>query len=78
MPLRVAINATPLLSPLTGIGNYIVHLGAELAANQALDVHSFYGYRWRNEPPLPPTKGLLRPVVRSLRDAMKPFVPFKR
>ena len=28
MAIRVAFNATPLLSPLTGIGNYIVELGA--------------------------------------------------
>ena len=29
--MRVAFNATPLLSPLTGIGNYIVELGRALA-----------------------------------------------
>ncbi len=33
MTLRVAFNATPLLSPLTGIGQYIVELSAALTAD---------------------------------------------
>jgi glycosyltransferase involved in cell wall biosynthesis len=78
MALRVAFNATPLLSPLTGIGNYIVHLGAALAATDAVDAYSFYGYSWRHEPPSPPVSGLRRPAARRWRDAIKPFVPFKR
>jgi alpha-1,3-rhamnosyl/mannosyltransferase len=52
-PLRIAFNATPLLSPLTGIGNYIAHLGAALAVTEQIDAFSFYGRRWRHEAPRP-------------------------
>ena len=76
--LRVAVNATPLLSPLTGIGNYIAELGRALAATGEVDLHSFYGFRWRHETPQPPPRGARGPAAQSLRDAIKPFVPFKR
>lgn len=77
MAMRVAMNATPLLAPLTGIGNYIVELGAALVATGDVDVHSFYGYRWRHEPPTPPVAGPSagRGLVRS---AVARAVPFKR
>ncbi len=39
MALRVGFNATPLLAPLTGIGNYIVQLGAALAAPGSIGGH---------------------------------------
>jgi glycosyltransferase involved in cell wall biosynthesis len=78
MPLRVVCNATPLLSPLTGIGNYIVELGAALAATGEVDAYAFYGFRWRHEVPQPPPRGARSPARRRLRDAVKPFVPWKR
>jgi glycosyltransferase involved in cell wall biosynthesis len=78
MALRVVFNATPLLSPLTGIGNYIVELGAALAATGALDAYSFYGFRWRHEAPRPPATGPRGPVQQGVRDMIKPLVPFKR
>ena len=79
MPLRVAFNATPLLSPLTGIGNYIVNLGRALAAMQAIDAWSFYGYRWRHEAPTPPRPGPASSAgARALKDLVKRFVPMKR
>ena len=34
--IRLAFNATPVLSSLTGIGNYIIHLGRALAAHRVL------------------------------------------
>jgi hypothetical protein len=37
MIMRVAFNATPLLSPLTGIGKYIVELSAALTATGDVD-----------------------------------------
>lgn len=83
MALRVGFNATPLLAPLTGIGNYIVRLGAALAASGEVDLHSFYGHRWRHEAPTAPTApdsrrngAAARP--RRLRDLIKPLVPFGR
>jgi glycosyltransferase involved in cell wall biosynthesis len=78
MALRVGFNATPLLSPLTGIGNYIVHLGAALAASGDVDAYSFYGYRWRHEPPCVPAGGTRGPNAQRVRDLVKPLVPFKR
>jgi glycosyltransferase involved in cell wall biosynthesis len=78
MALRVAFNATPLFSPLTGVGTYIVRLGEGLAATGEVDQFSFYGHRWRHEPPFLSEPGIRRSVVRSLRDAIKPLVPFGR
>ena len=78
MALRVGFNATPLLSPLTGIGNYIVHLGAALAASGDVDAYSFYGYRWRHEPPCVPASGPRGRHAQRMRDLIKPLVPFKR
>ena len=76
--LRVAVNATPLLSPLTGIGNYIVQLGAALHARGDIDVHSFYGNRWRHEPPCPPVSGGRSIAATRARDLMKRWIPLKR
>ena len=76
MPLRVAFNATPLLSPLTGIGNYIVNLGRELATMQAMDAWSFYGYRLSHKAPTPPRPGPASSAgARALKDLVKRFVP---
>ncbi len=76
--LRVAVNATPLLAPLTGIGNYIVQLGAALHARGDVDVHSFYGYRWRHESPCPPVTGGRSIAATRVRDLIKPWIPLKR
>ena len=75
MAIRVAFNATPLLSPLTGIGNYIVELGAALAATGDVDAYSFYRYRWRHESPQRPADsgGSLPPLV----ERIKPWLPLK-
>src|SRR4051812_133105 len=77
--LRIAFNATPLLSPLTGIGNYILHLGNALADTGDVDLWSFYGFRWWHEPPA--ARGAVvagQAVGLRLRDRIKPFVPWKR
>lgn len=73
--LKVAFNATPLLSPITGIGNYIIELGAALAASGAVDPYSFYRYRWRHEAPKPPEQGV--PGKPSLVNRIKPFIPMR-
>ena len=76
MTMRVAFNATPLLSPLTGIGNYIVELGAALAEIPEIDAYSFYRYRWRHERPTVPQSGpaSLNP---STFQRIKPWLPFR-
>src|SRR4029450_1221426 len=78
MTLRVAFNATPLLSPLTGVGNYIVHLGAALRETGDVDMYSFYGGSGSHQAPAPPAGGPRRRQVRRLRDLVKPLIPFER
>lgn len=76
MSLRVAFNATPLLSPIAGIGNYIVELGAALAQMQDVDAYSFYRYKWRHEAPTRPIDarpGDTKPIAQRL----KSIVPFR-
>jgi alpha-1,3-rhamnosyl/mannosyltransferase len=45
-PMRLAFNATALLSPLTGIGQYGFHLAGELLKMPELDIDFFYGTTW--------------------------------
>ncbi len=75
MTMRVAFNATPLLSPLTGIGNYIVELSAALVAMGGIDPFSFYRYRWRNERPQPPPDTF--PLTSAMVQQVKPWLPFR-
>lgn len=54
-PLRVGINATALLSPRTGIGQYVYHLGRECLEAADVSPTFFYG-TWKTqlrEHPLP-------------------------
>jgi alpha-1,3-rhamnosyl/mannosyltransferase len=46
--MRVAFNATALLSPLTGIGQYGFQLAKNLATLPGLDLDYFYGAFWDN------------------------------
>jgi len=47
--MKVALNATALLSPLTGIGQYTYHLAKSLQALPDLDIDFFYGSGWSKE-----------------------------
>lgn len=49
MPLKVGINATALLSPRTGIGQYIYHLGLEFLECGEIDPYFFYAEHWGTE-----------------------------
>lgn len=53
--MRVAFNATSLLSPLTGIGQYSRHLALGLAGHPEIEADFFYGAVWsrevRSDPP---------------------------
>ena len=52
--MKVALNATALLSPLTGIGQYTFHLAKGMQELPDLDINFFYGTGWskdvRNRP----------------------------
>lgn len=53
---RVAVNATSLLSPLTGIGQYTRNLAQAISRRGHFDLYYFYGHGWgRNirEAPVP-------------------------
>jgi glycosyltransferase involved in cell wall biosynthesis len=78
MPLRVAFNTTPLLSPLTGIGNYIMHLGRSLDATGAVDLTTFCGLRWQRGFPMARADGEDAAFRPKLRDVVKPYVPWQR
>lgn len=47
--MRVAINATALLSPLTGIGQYSFQLAKRLAAVPEVELEYFYGAFWSKQ-----------------------------
>jgi len=66
--MRIAFNATALLSPLTGIGQYAMELATRLAAMPEHDVRFFYGAGFSREvrdKPLPGA-GRLMPLMRRL------------
>jgi glycosyltransferase involved in cell wall biosynthesis len=69
-PLRVGINATALLSPRTGIGQYVYHLGREFLESGEVEPYFFYAKNWgtalRSEP--------LRNIA-TLKTKIKRFVP---
>ena len=52
--MRVAINAIPLVGPLTGIGNYTWHLAREMALRLPEPPWLFYGREWSRELRQPP------------------------
>jgi glycosyltransferase involved in cell wall biosynthesis len=47
--MRIAFNATALLSPLTGIGQYCQRLAGGLLGHADIDAEFFYGAIWSNE-----------------------------
>jgi glycosyltransferase involved in cell wall biosynthesis len=65
--MRIAFNATSLLSPLTGIGQYSKHLASGLLTAPDLDAEFFYGAFWQKEvrqEPMPASQTLL-PWIRN-------------
>lgn len=47
--MRIALNGTALLSPLTGIGQYTFHLAHGLLATEHIELDFFYGSGWSKE-----------------------------
>ena len=64
--LSIAINATVLTSPMTGVGRYVSELTRELC-QLGVDFQYFDGMRWRDSLPLPPPESGLS-IHRSLAD----------
>src|SRR5450830_323618 len=68
--MRVALNATALLSPLTGIGQYTHHLSKGLLARPGLELDLFYATNWNKVLRDKPATGIA--IIKSL---VKYFVP---
>lgn len=68
--LRVGINATALLSPRTGIGNYVFELGKAFLTMPEIHPRFFYSKNWsdalRNEP---------LPNIVSIKSKVRKFIP---
>jgi glycosyltransferase involved in cell wall biosynthesis len=68
-PIRLAVNAIPLLSPLTGIGHYVKALMHALQSTGQVEANYFYAGGWstalRNGP-LPETANQVKLVMRRL------------
>jgi alpha-1,3-rhamnosyl/mannosyltransferase len=47
--MHIALNATALLSPLTGIGQYVWHLAHEMAEQGEVKAHYYYGAKWSDQ-----------------------------
>jgi alpha-1,3-rhamnosyl/mannosyltransferase len=69
--MKVAFNATSLLSPLTGIGQYSWQLAAGLAGRVDVDPVFFYGTHWSRRVRPSPVAGA-RQLMPFLRDSL-PF-----
>lgn len=68
--MRVALNAVPLLSPWTGIGQYTYQLARGLLTEPDIDVDFFYGTRWSRALRQAPS-----PVLGSAKAAWMRWVP---
>jgi glycosyltransferase involved in cell wall biosynthesis len=67
-PLRIALSTSSLIRPLTGIGQYTLHVARALNAEADLDMQYFYGYEWsdRAEPREIPHLAILKKWFKRL------------
>lgn len=72
--MRIVLNATPLLSPLTGIGQYIYQLATQLQMMPELSVDLFYALSWGKEIRQAPAETIVR--YKSLFKACVPNAYF--
>ena len=69
--MRLAFNATALLSPLTGIGQYVFHLAGELLQTPDVETDFFYGTFWNK------TRIVSKPVgLAQAAPIMQKFTPY--
>ena len=68
--MRVAFNATALLSPLTGIGQYSYHLAQALQARGDMELDFFYGTGWNEQ-----IRSQAMPGVLTIKSALTRFFP---
>lgn len=68
--MRVAFNATPLLSPFTGIGQYAYQLAKNIQQSDSVDFDFFYGLKWSKT-----LRERAVPGITSVKSAVKKFIP---
>jgi glycosyltransferase involved in cell wall biosynthesis len=68
--IRVGINGTSLLSPLTGIGQYTKSLAEALVASGEIDLWMFYAFTWTQEIRTQPVR-----QITKFKDLIKKLVP---
>lgn len=68
--MKIILNATSLLSPLTGIGQYTYHLSKGLKKIQDVDLDMFYANGWSTEVRDRPIK-----QIRNIKLLLKKFIP---
>ncbi len=68
--MKVALNATSLLSPLTGIGQYTNQLAKGLQALSGLELNLFYGTGWSKEVRDQPV-----PSITAIKSMIKRYIP---
>lgn len=68
--MRIALNASILRAPRTGIGHYVAELAAALQAESDIELELFDGWRWRTDIPVAAQPGYSR-----LSDMIKRLVP---
>ena len=71
MTLAVALNASALAGPLTGIGQYCLHLARGLAVHPDVDAQFFSGLRWTDQVQAPALTSQPSPVKTSLRQSLR-------
>lgn len=70
--LKLAFNAVPLMSPLTGIGQYVRALSIELLKMQQLELVVFYGTGWQLEI----RERGLPPAANQLKLGLRKYLPY--
>lgn len=68
--MKVGLNATALLSPLTGVGQYTYHLAKGLQKFEDLELNMFYANGWSTEVRDKPVK-----QIRNIKLLLKKFIP---
>jgi alpha-1,3-rhamnosyl/mannosyltransferase len=70
LKIKLALNATSILTPKTGIGKYTYHLAQEFLRSDNVEVTFFYGGTWSKVLIDEPVKGLSK-----LKSLVKMFLP---
>lgn len=69
-PIRLALNGSALLSPLTGVGQYAKNLAEQLLASPDIDLHLFYAAIWSSDVRTGPIR-----EIGALKNFIKKAVP---